>query len=523
MDGLFGDRRKTMNSTREATERKSESVSAFPVPQASPSESLGRALRRSWPEWSALLAYTTVIAVAIPRHEPFVDEAQAWQLARSLPLTDLFRTYLRYEGSPGLWHLLLWLLAHAGIGYSGMHWVCGGIAVASSALLLFFSPFPRVMKLALPFGYFLIFQYAVVARSYLLAPPLLFLIAICWKRHSTWVAVLLGLLANTSLHAAMISGGLAIVYLIEQIKGGVVQDRSRRGNLVAFSAIIASLYSFAIWTAWPPPDLTFMKYTREGRPAFFVGAFVSLVIGICQPAICSMLTWAAMVFILARRRCLRFLLPALFFSAFSAIGTFSWWHFGLVTPLLITILWITWDQSSARITRYDWIAFAPISYAVVVQILWAAHALAYDYREPYSPDRAGAEFLRPLVEAKATILSTSLRKHIETEAFLSVGIQPYFDHNIFANQERPFWWWSDRNQSENEFERLLSNHPRAVLLEADGAEGKLANTKSERSDELLRYGYALSHMFCGSIPVRFEVSTTSCHLVYEPATQRPAM
>ena len=176
------------------------------------------ALRTSWPEWLAVTFYAAIVAAAIPFHEPWADEAQAWQLARNLSLSDLFRTYIRYEGSPGLWHFLLWTLNRAQISYAGIHWVCGLIAFASVALLIFASPLPRALRLTLPFTYFLLFQYAIVARSYVLAPLLLFLVAWCWKKSPFTLAILLGLLANVAIHAATISAGLAVVYAIEQFR-----------------------------------------------------------------------------------------------------------------------------------------------------------------------------------------------------------------------------------------------------------------------------------------------------------------
>ena len=36
----------------------------------------------NWPEWITLTVYAALIAFAIPFHEPFVDEAQSWQLAQ---------------------------------------------------------------------------------------------------------------------------------------------------------------------------------------------------------------------------------------------------------------------------------------------------------------------------------------------------------------------------------------------------------------------------------------------------------
>ena len=41
-------------------------------------------LRSRWPEWTAISVFAAVVAFAIPYHEPWMDEAQAWQL--TLPL-----------------------------------------------------------------------------------------------------------------------------------------------------------------------------------------------------------------------------------------------------------------------------------------------------------------------------------------------------------------------------------------------------------------------------------------------------
>jgi hypothetical protein len=39
-------------------------------------------LRSRWPEWAAVSAFAAVVAFAMPCHEPWTDEAQAWKLKR---------------------------------------------------------------------------------------------------------------------------------------------------------------------------------------------------------------------------------------------------------------------------------------------------------------------------------------------------------------------------------------------------------------------------------------------------------
>ncbi|MGB6724662.1 MAG: hypothetical protein WBE74_02080, partial [Terracidiphilus sp.] len=279
-------------------------------------ESAKTNIRSHWPEWSILALYSALIAYAIPYHEPFADEAQAWQLARSLPLTTLFHRFIRYEGSPGLWHFLLWAMNRIHIGYAGMHWIAGAIAVCGVALLLFKSPLPGWLKFTLPFTYFLLFQYPVVARNYVLVPLLLFLVAIGWKKSPLGVAVALGLLANTALHAAAISGGLAIVYAIERWRDRAGITREERRKLLLCTSLLVAFYAFAIWTAWPPHDLALSRVRGE-HPNYLLSAVQSLIWGICQPPFLSVAFWVIVGLWFGARRKFLYLLPVLFFAGMS--------------------------------------------------------------------------------------------------------------------------------------------------------------------------------------------------------------
>jgi hypothetical protein len=101
------------------------------------------------PEVVTLCLYAGLLAWAVPYHEPWADEAQAWQIVRNLPLTKIF-PLLSYEGHPGLWYICLWVMSRLHLSYAGMHWVVAGIATLGVSVLLFASPFPRFIKLLLP-------------------------------------------------------------------------------------------------------------------------------------------------------------------------------------------------------------------------------------------------------------------------------------------------------------------------------------------------------------------------------------
>jgi hypothetical protein len=495
------------------------------VSSAPPVTTLARVSRQvhsRWPEFATLLLYAALVAFAIPYHEPWADEAQAWQLARTLSLPALFQTYLRYEGSPGLWHFLLWVLIHLHVGYTGLHWVCGGIATGASALLVLKSPFPRYLKLLLPFTSFLLFQYAVVARSYVLAPLLLFFVALCWKKSPLLLALLLGLLANVALHAAVISAGLAVVYLIDQFRDGAARDSRRRSQLLPAALLLLGLWALALWTAWPPADLSAhaSSVPVESR-AFLLFAFLSLVSGIAEPWILSVPFWIAIVLWFAAFRKPHYLLPVLFFAAFSGKVHANWWHVGLLVPLVITLMWIAWPPPGAKVSEPDAIGRYALVGMAAMQLLWSGYAIGFDHYRAYSPDLAAAQFLRPFVRQGAPIAVTSCYDP-GCDACRSVGILPYFDHDIYIDQPDPFWLWSTRNRTEELFDKVLPAHPAVVIVEMRTHDPDAPINPSDPRIQLLsRTGYSFTHMFCGTRPEGFRLAEKSCHLIFQRVDSSP--
>lgn len=466
-----------------------------------------------WAEWTALALYAAIVSFAIPYHEPWADEAQAWQLARTLSLHDLFYTFLHYEGTPGLWHLFLWVLVRLHISYTAMHWICGVIALAAVSLLLFTAPFPRYLRLLLPFTYFLLFQYAVVARSYVLVPLMLFLIACFWKKSTILIALLLGLLANLALHALVISGGLAMVYVIEQVRNGNVKNKRYQKQFLFAATLLICFYIFAVWTAWPPHDLMLSRVRGESRSYIQFG-IVSLVWGVCQPWILSIPFWVTIALCLYSRRSFFYLLPVLLFCIFSGSVYANFWHVGLLIPLVICLLWITWPPAYITL-RYEKACSIALLVMIATQLLWSAFAIAYDHYHAYSPDLAAAQFLKPLVREGAKIAVTYLDEPYN-QSFDAVGILPYFDHNIYINQPSAFWWWSDKNPNEDLFSTALLSHPQIVLVEIRKAHHGLPINLNENKVFIIRNaGYKLTNVFCGTRPERLQLDKTSCHLIFQ--------
>jgi len=355
--------------------------------------------------------------------------------------------------------------------------------------------------------------------------PVIVRIASWWKKSPLVVAVALGLLANCALHAAAISGGLAIVYFVEQLREGGAKDPARRRRLLLFAAIIFTSYAFALWTAWPPADLKFLPMARASRPSFFISALAAILVPICQPLILAFPIWIAMVLVFSFRRRFLYLLPVLFFAVFSGVVPSSFWHWGLIVPVLICMLWITWPAAGTDLSAYEVAGRAALVYMVGSQILWAAGAIDFDHYNAYSPDLAAAQFLKPLLKNGDTVAVTYLDKsHLPPDTTLgygATGILPYFDRNIYINQTYPFYWWSDKNQTESRFDALLPSHPSIVLAEAQQSQfGPPIDLKGPRATLLMKSGYRITSVFCGSLPFAMQLTLTNCHVIFQRSDSR---
>src|SRR5438105_1258071 len=167
-------------------------------------------LRAHW-RAAVICVYALSVVLVEILHRPWFDEAQSWLLARDASIPDLFTQRLRYEGSPGLWHLLLLAPARLGLPYRTVSVIGLLAAVTGVVILVRRSPLPWVLTALVPFTYFVLYQYGVVARSYCLLPLLLALLAAGHRGkldHPWRFAVLLALLANVSLHGLIIAVSL---------------------------------------------------------------------------------------------------------------------------------------------------------------------------------------------------------------------------------------------------------------------------------------------------------------------------
>lgn len=344
----------------------------------------------------------------------------------------------------------------------------------------------------------------------------------CWRRKPVLVAVLLGLLANVELHLAVISGGLAVAYCITQPRKERLKGSSSKHRIALGGLLLLIFYAFAIGTAFPPREMVHQFHTSTSFPTWVA---TSLVGGICSPWWLSIFFWIAIAFVLHTRRAWAYLIPVAFFAVFSGSVHIAFWHMGLLVPLLICFLWITWPVTQPERNKSEVAGRIALLALITSQILWSGHALAYDHSHPYSPDLETARFLRPYVEHGDTIAITyptgmtyaALPRAPQADLFLSVGILPYFHHSIYVNEPYPFWPWKIEDKIANSFNSTLATRPRIVLVEVPRDSFAPVILNGPRAELLRKNGYRLTNIFCGAMPMRLGYGRRTCHVIFQRA------
>ena len=146
--------------------------------------------------------------VMIRFHEMWRDELQAWSIARSAGTPLELLQNIRYEGHPPLWHGFLFITTRLTGNPLAMQIIHISVAAATIFLIARYAPFSRLQKIFMSFGYFLFFEYGVIARNYNLTVLLavIFCILLTRQRKSyLGLGIVLALMAQTNAPGAIMA------------------------------------------------------------------------------------------------------------------------------------------------------------------------------------------------------------------------------------------------------------------------------------------------------------------------------
>jgi hypothetical protein len=386
-------------------------------------------------------------------HVPWHDELQAVLLARDTNTLTQWYTNFRYEGHPPLWHFLLKLMLVFFNEHTALRAATSLVALATAWLIYRKSPFGPWTKLALGLNYFILFEYAVIARGYCLGVAFIFA-AIAWRAHPiSWFFA--ALIPQAGANAIFFPGIFAAIMLGEKRWSWFGATLCGLGVVVA-----------AVWMA-PAPDVETIgtlvrKYLpladRFGRTVLAAGNIVfpltldgglagwtntpifslglSILIGAQIPLL---------VYVITRSHPLTAAAAAMFIFLTFALSTFgvelSLRHFGFIVIMVIACQWV--DVEKGRpLNPLAGLWFAILAFSGLGAAIDAT-------RGPFSPSLMTADHIARTTEPDRLLIPVNTLLGAEITAFTG---RPTF--NVTNQCLQTFVQWKGpvfRIRKEDEF------------------------------------------------------------------------
>jgi hypothetical protein len=208
--------------------------------------------------------YFIVALVGILHHEMWADELRDWLVGRKSESILALLNNCRNNGHPALWNIIVHLLTRITSEACLMQFVHLALATVGTYIFIKLAPFSRLHKALFVFGYFPLYEYAVISRPYVIGLICVYLFcALFRQRNHTYVglALVLAILANTSVFGAI----LAITFAVTLVLDACVEAQTRaslwgrKADFIISAAIF--LFGLSVTIAYMTPR------PGEGFPA----------------------------------------------------------------------------------------------------------------------------------------------------------------------------------------------------------------------------------------------------------------
>lgn len=224
--------------------------------------------------------FFVVSFIGILHHELWLDEAHHWLLSRdSETLMHLIKN-TRYEGHPILWNILLYIITRFTLNPFWMQFL--HILTSTSVVFLFLrkAPFSLIFKTLFIFGYFMIFEYNLISRNYILGILFLFLACSVFKNRDKkfiLLSIYLALAANVHLIFCVITFALFLTLQLENFQNKqLLKKTSIIGSFIFGIGLLIAIIQII-----PPDDSLFLiRITKMPLGEKFIKGFISLFKGL---------------------------------------------------------------------------------------------------------------------------------------------------------------------------------------------------------------------------------------------------
>ncbi len=429
----------------------------------------------------ATAVFSAIVLIGLIFHETWYDEVQAYMIARDASLHDILFYLPHYEGHPPLWHLLLKGAIALGIPFPfALKGVQFALYATVIAIIQFRSPFSRLMKTIIPMSFYLMYQYAVVSRPYILLALGCLLTAMAYKKRKekpAFYIIALFVMCLSHSYGIALAGGIVLSDITGEcirqrsVKNGALDVLNNKKLLVSYIILLAGallliaeiiprsdafgtsivrssnhsiIVSFLLSWFYVPSENLFTSFSSQLISLQNENNPIGEVIG---AVVISTAIWAVLLRICYKRKMVaELLIPYLCVSFLITSYSYAH-HFGVFLMFLLFILWTATDKEAIRLSEFtEPLAKAGLSESFVRKTVPAAAAAfvcinlywngcSY-YREltmPYDAAPALADWIKENGLENKKLLATWSKTDSHVFTASAYASEAYFDKNIYYN------------------------------------------------------------------------------------------
>lgn len=396
------------------------------------------------------LLYFTVSLVGILHHELWLDESQHWLLARdSSSLVDLFQK-TRNEGHPIMWNVLLFFITRFTLNPFWMQFLHIIISTTTVFVFLKKAPFNWLFKSLFIFGYFMVFEYNLISRNYMLGVLFLFLACSLYpekEKKFVLFCLYLAIAANVHMIFSVIVLALLALRIVDFVtdKEKIKPQLLIAGSLIFGSGIlILAIQYFTTDSHWFFNYLGDRDLSKKLTPGFisiFKGLlavpnftsihfwetnFFTVYAKMIAAGITVLLYFLPLALFYKNKKTLFFIYTALFgiqiFFFVTQRGNIR--SYGVVYIIFILALWIDSYQHTANYGMFK----KRIVYSLLsLQFISGIVAYCIDFKYPFTAAENVVDYLE--------------KNNLNTQKIATVTcdgsmISPYLERKVYSLQEK---------------------------------------------------------------------------------------
>lgn len=423
-----------------------------------------------------LMGWLAATVAGILMHEMWRDELQAIQIVKeSTSFVDVFYKS-RYEGHGPFWFIFLFLVSQ--VSNSLLAFQIAHLLIASGTvyLLLYRSPFDLLTRILLVFGYYFLFEYAIITRNYSVTALMLFLFASSYsgnkKKEFSYRITALVILFSVTAYSFIIACS-ALLYAL-------VTERKRKRKII----LITMCIPFMVLSAWkmiPPGDSGFAAEWYTGidlqKAVHALEIIYEAVIPVPKfqlhfwgtnildgsPWLTGIKLMLSVLIIVWTIRVLRTSwLRVFFLLSVTGIVLFTYVklegfirHYGHIYLVLLSCLWII--SYNHQLMKKHLLAFRTM---LVIHVIAGVYAIAVDYRYSFSGSRHAAAFLN-----KDSTRSDLL---VADTDFIGTPVSGYLESSFYFPQSDRFGTYMIFDKKRSELVNFDTVYARSMRLASPG-------------------------------------------------------